>query len=89
MAQLLFSPEAAESLTRIENDANQRRCAGRLNTALDLLEVDPGDSRNRRRRFNTIGLWGITVHCEDEDWLILWEPRPDDTAIVHHIIPAP
>lgn len=89
MAELLFSPEADEVLTRLEADEGQSRCAARINAALDLLEVDPGDARNRRRRFQTIGLWGIAVVCDEEEWLILWEPQDDDLVIVHHIVPAP
>lgn len=89
MAELVFSPEADNVLTRMEADESQRRCAARLNTALDLLEINPGDARNRRRRFNTIGLWGIAVTCGDDEWLILWEPQDDDSLLVHHIVPAP
>lgn len=89
MAELVFSPEADEVLTRMEADEGQARCAARLNTALDLLEADPGDARNRRRRFNTIGLWGIAVVCGDDEWLILWEPQDGDLVVVHHIVPAP
>lgn len=73
----------------MEADAGQRLCAARLNSALDLLAADPGDARNRRRRFNTIGLWGIAVICGDDEWLILWEPLADDGVLVHHIVPAP
>lgn len=89
MAELLFSPEADEVLTRLEADERQSRCAARINSALDLLEADPGAARSRRRRFNTIGLWGIAVVCDEEEWLILWEPQDDDVVIVHHIVPAP
>jgi hypothetical protein len=89
VAELVFSPEADQVLSRLEADEIQRGCAARLNSALDLLEADPGDVRNRRRRFNTIGLWGIGVVCGDEEWLILWEPGDDDVVIVHHVIPAP
>jgi hypothetical protein len=88
VAELVFSPEADAVLTSIEADDSQRHCAARLNSALDLLEADPGGARNRRRRFNTIGLWGIAVTCGDDEWLILWEPR-DDVVMVHHIVPAP
>lgn len=73
----------------MEADDEQRRCAARLNTALDLLESDPGSERNRRRRLNTIGLWGVAVVCGDDEWLILWELADDDVVIVHHIVPAP
>lgn len=89
MAELVFSPEADDVLTRLEADEGQRRCAARLNTALDRLETDPGDARNRRRRFHTVGLWGIAVVCGQEEWLILWEPHEGDLVIVHHIVPAP
>ena len=88
MADLLFSPEADDVLTGMEADQTGVWCAARLHSALDLLEADPGDARNRRRRFHTIGLWGIAVICGDEEWLILWEPQ-NDAAIVHHIVPAP
>jgi len=87
VAELVFSPEADEVLNRIEADEAQRICVGRLNTALDILEADPGDARNRRRRFQTIGLWGVPVVCGDDEWLILWEQQ-DDTIVVHHIVPA-
>jgi hypothetical protein len=89
VAELLFSPEADAVLTRMEADESQRGCAGRLNVALDLLEADPGDARNRRRRFQTLGLWGIAVVCGDDEWLILWEPQDDEVVVVHHIVPAP
>lgn len=89
MAELAFSPEADQVLTLMEADESQRHCAARLNSALDLLEADPGAARNRRRRFNTIGLWGIAVICGDDEWLILWEPLEDDVVMIHHIVPAP
>lgn len=88
MASLVFSPEADDLLTRLEGDSAQQKLAGRLNSALDQLEADPGDARNRRRRFNTLGLWGIPVVSDDE-WLNLWEPLDADTVMVHHIVPAP
>jgi hypothetical protein len=89
VVELAFSPEADDVLTSMEADASRRHCAARLNSALDVLEADPGDARNRRRRFQTIGLWGIAVICNEEEWLILWEPLGDDTVVVHHIVPAP
>lgn len=89
MAELAFSPEADDVLTSMEADDGRRSCAARLNSALDLLEADPGDAHNRRRRFHRIGLWGIAVICGDDEWLILWEPLEDDVVMVHHIVPAP
>lgn len=89
MATLVFSPEADDELTRLENDPGQDHLVARIHTALDVLEADPGDVRNRRRRFNTIGVWGIAIVAGDEEWLILWEPADGDDVVVHHIIPAP
>lgn len=89
MAGLTFSPEADDALSRLEADPATELCARRINTALDLLEADPGDARNRRRRFNTIGLWGVPVICGDDEWLILWEAGPEDDVTVHHIVSAP
>lgn len=89
MAELAFSPEADDLLTSMEDDPARRPCAGRLNSALDALEADPGDVRNRRRCFHTIGQWGIAVVCGEEEWLILWEPLEVDVVVVHHIVPAP
>ena len=88
MTDLLFSAEADETLTRMEADEGQRHCVGRIHTALDRLETDPGNERNRRRRIHTIGLWGIAVLCGDDEWLILWE-ADDDNVVVRHIVPAP
>lgn len=89
MAELAFSPEADDLLTVVEADPARRTCAERLNAALDALVADPGAARNRRRRCNTIGLWGVAVVSGEEDWLILWEPLEDDAVVVHHIVPAP
>lgn len=91
MAELAFSPEADQVLTTMEGDPSQQHCAARLHSALDVLEADPGDVRNRRRRFATIGLWAIAVVCGEEEWLILWEPLDDggDVVLDHHIVPAP
>jgi hypothetical protein len=89
VAGLIYSPEADEVLDRLEADPGRRQLLGRINTALDRLEADPGDARCRRRRFNTLGVWGIAVVSDDEEWLILWEPLADGDVLIHHITPAP
>ena len=89
MTGLVFSPEADEFLARVDDDPLRQKLAARLNSALDRLESDPGQAANRRRRFSSLGLWGIPVVCDDEEWLILWEPLDEATTIVHHIVPAP
>jgi hypothetical protein len=57
--------------------------------ALDRLEADPGDVGNGRRRFHELGVWGIAVVVDDEEWLILWEPLDGDGVLVQHTTPAP
>jgi hypothetical protein len=89
VAVLKFSPEADDLLTELESDPRTVRCAGRLNTALDRLEADPGAAVNRRRRFQRLDLWAIPVVCGDDEWLILWKPGDGDDVIVAHIVPAP
>lgn len=76
-------------LNRLEASDGERECATRIHRALDVLEADPGDVRNRRRRFQTLDLWGIAVVCPEHEWLVLWEPRDGTVVIVHHIVPAP
>lgn len=91
MAILKFSPEADDLLTNLESGDRTLSCAGHLNTALDRLEQDPGAAPNRRRRFQSLDLWGIPVMCRDEEWLILWSYSQSETGtlVVHHIVPAP
>lgn len=89
MARLLFSPEADSQLTRLEADPRSSDCIGRIHSALDILEADAGDVRNRRRRLQTVELWGIAVFCRENEWLILWEPGIAEDVFVHHIVPVP
>lgn len=91
MALLKFSPEADSYLTELEEDPRSRSCAIKVNTALDRLEENPGASENRRRRFQSVDLWGIPLRCGDEDLVILWgyHVDEDETVIVHYIGPSP
>lgn len=96
MAELLFSEQADDALTRLEADPSRALLTGRLHPALDLLEADPGSAACRRRRYALIDLWGMTVTADGEDLLILWEPGPGavpgtvpGTIVVHAITPAP
>ena len=73
----------------MDADPTQRGRVARIHTALDLLEADPGDAHNRRRRFQNLDLWGVGVACADDEWLILWEELATGAVVVHHIVPAP
>ena len=75
MTDLYFSEQANALLEQLESTPSRQHLLGRINTALDVLEADPHDVRCRRRRFDTIGCWAITVISNDGDWLILWSER--------------
>lgn len=89
MPELVFSEQADEMLSELESDPTRALLVARIHSELDVLEADPGAAECRRRRFENIGLWGIPVAANDEDWLILWEPRSDDETLVAAITPAP
>ena len=89
MATLLFSAQADDMLAALEADPARALLVGGLHVALDLLEAEPGDVRCRRRRFQSIGVWGIPVVVDDEEWLILWEPGSGSDGIIQAITPAP
>lgn len=48
---------------------------------LDILEDDPGDRRVRRRRYQVIDAWGVPVHGNGEDWLILWDLQGSQVVV--------
>ena len=82
MAELYFSEQADGLLDELEQSPAQAGLLGRINNSLDLLEADPFDPRCRRRRFQNIGCWGITIFDDAGDWLILWDEQdPDCTAV--------
>lgn len=89
MAQPYFDADADAALTRLENDPNRHRLLAAINGVLDQLEADPGHWSVRRNRF-TNGLWCVTVVGDDEEWVILWEPHPDDPDgfVVQYLGPA-
>jgi hypothetical protein len=91
VTDLYFSEQANALLEELEGTPSRQHLLGRINTALDMLETDPHDVRCRRRRFNTIGCWTITVISDEGDWLILWSERNElDTEVnIHAITPDP
>jgi 3'-phosphoadenosine 5'-phosphosulfate sulfotransferase (PAPS reductase)/FAD synthetase len=91
VTDLYFSEQANALLEELKGTPSRQHLLGRINTALDMLETDPHDVRCRRRRFNTIGCWAITVISDEGDWLILWSERNErDTEVnIHAITPDP
>lgn len=89
MTELLFSRQANSVLDELEKDPAKALLIGRMHTALDELEKNPGSVHRRRRRFANIGVWGIPVIANDEEWLILWDQPDEDSVVVRAIVPAP
>jgi len=58
--------------------------AARIEDCLDWLEADPVDPRARRRQF-TNGMRAISPIIDGEEWLILWEEDPPNTAVIRFI----
>jgi hypothetical protein len=81
VAELLFEEEADAALAALEADAGRSELLARVNEILDILEDDPGDRRARRRRYQIIDAWGVPVHGNGEDWLILWDLQDSQVVI--------
>ena len=60
------------------------RVAARIEECLDWLETNPVDARARRRQF-TNGMRAISPVIDGDEWLILWEEDPPNTAVVRFI----
>jgi hypothetical protein len=89
VVELRFGEQAGAFLDSLESDAGRHRLLGHLNTALDRLEADPGDAWCRRRRYENLGVWGIVVRSDGDDWLITWEPHDQEVVWVHSITRDP
>ena len=89
MPELWFSPSADRALDELERAATRSKLRDRVDAVLDALELDPGRAELRRHRF-LIGLWGVIVAGDGEEWIVLWEPHPsiDDAVTIHYIGPA-
>jgi hypothetical protein len=87
--ELYMDVEADEALGRLDADDTLRGLTTRVNATIDALLENPGDSKFRRRRFR-IGLWCVTVVDGTNEWVILWEPHPDDQngIIIQYLGPA-
>jgi len=89
MPELWFDASADRALRSLDRDPSRRALAARIDEVLDALERDPGRAELRRHRF-MIGLWGVIVGADGEQWIVLWEPHPttDDAIAVQYIGPA-
>jgi hypothetical protein len=86
--ELLFSPEAAEVLNRLEKDPSCDRLVDAIWDVLDHITEDPGSAQARHRALRTAGghpVWLVPVrgYYDDEAWVVLWQPRGDDALIAY------
>lgn len=81
MAELLLEEATDAALTSLEADSGRHELLARVNEVLDILEDDPGDRRVRRRRYQIIDTWGVPVHGDGEDWLVLWDLQGSQVVI--------
>lgn len=89
MPELWLDPDVDALLTELGSDPTRAALLARLDDVLDSLADDPGRAELRRHRFQ-IGVWGVVVRADDEEWVVLWEPHPsiDDAVIVQYVGPA-
>lgn len=84
--RLKFEPAAVDAYQRISDD----EVLDRLETVFDELEKDAGQAWLRRYRWSDPPLWGVTIHGQSEDVLVLWavEQLDGEQVIVIHYIGA-
>lgn len=81
MADVNFSPSAAQAIQRVYDDPAQSRTADRLEALLALLAQDPGDRSLRRRRTDLpVKLWIVPV--PGSEFVFMWEPGADGQPYV-------
>lgn len=87
MVEVQYDEEALRRLEALEADPTRSRLAMAVNDILDLLELDPGDGRLRRERFQAPPLWFVRISAADETWALLWEPHPTEanTVVVQYL----
>ncbi len=83
---VIFSPDADRVLDELGKDAKNDRLLDAIWDTVDLITKQPASASARRRALRTPGghsVWlvPVPVHHEDEQWVLLWQPRGDDALI--------
>jgi hypothetical protein len=90
VVQLRFGRAADDLLTQLETEAvHNAGLLERIHSALDDLGAGPEDPWCRRRQYQHLGVWGVSVVYESQLRLIIWSALSDDVVVVHAIVPAP
>lgn len=84
----VYSPEASKQLDRLEDDPSQGRLWDAVVDAIDVICDTPTSAAARREALRTTAghtVWKVPVrsYIEDEDWVVLWQPRGDDALIAY------
>ncbi len=85
MRHVELDPLPAEALDALWS--RSELLANAVEDALDWIEADPPDPRAKRRRFSN-GMWAISIHGADEEWLLIWEEPEADSPVVRLIAEA-
>ncbi len=90
VAELRFGRAANDMLSELETEAvHNAGLLECLHAALDDLEAGPQEPWCRRRQYQHLGVWGVSVVYQSELRLIIWSALSDDVVVVHAIVPAP
>ncbi len=82
MRQLELDPIPAEKLDGFH--ATLPRVAEMIEECLDWVDVEPVDTRAKRRRFSN-GMWAIVGSTAGSDWLVLWDEVEPGHPVIRFI----
>jgi hypothetical protein len=86
---VVYSPQAASVLDKLEGNAVNRPLWNAVCDALDIILDDPGSAAARRVSLRTAAgttVWKVPVRSVD-DWVVLWFPGENDEIFVAYIGP--
>jgi hypothetical protein len=83
---VIFSDDASRVLDELEMDAENGRLLDAIWDVIDLITERPTSAEARRRALRTPGghsVWlvPISVQHNDEQWVLLWQPRGHEALI--------
>jgi hypothetical protein len=83
-AELVFSEEADQALTKLEGEPRSLPLLGLVNATLAGLAEDPYHRRNNRQAYSG----ARRINIPDSDWMVLWAWHEGE-ALVKYIGPRP
>jgi hypothetical protein len=86
---VVYSPQAASVLGKLEGNAVNRPLWNAVCDALDIILDDPGSAAARRVSLRTAAgttVWKVPARSID-DWVVLWFPGENDEIFVAYVGP--